>query len=490
MVSRTQTDSTPLGNESNPLRAIIVGSGPSGFYAAQALLDSGYHVEVDVIERLPTPFGLIRYGVAPDHVKLKSASDVFTGIAQDPRICFWGNITVGCDINVDELRSLFHVVVLATGSDSDRKLNIAGEDLRGVYAAREFVGWYNGHPDHTDLTFDLRHESVVVIGHGNVAIDICRLLTTPIDTLRKTDIAQHALEVLFESRIKEVHLVGRRGPVQSRFTPKELRELVLSDNVQVIVSPEDLTLNPACEMELSMPGARNALKNMKLLNACAKQSSNQCSMSIYLHFRKSPTAFSGTDSKLNRAHFEMQRLTGAAGEQRAQPTGITCTLDAGVLFKSVGYQGTRLPGVPFDSSLGVIPNEKGRLGAPGNSPNFVGLYVTGWIKRGATGVIGTNRADSIETVTQIVADLKCLNTPRKGRTLLHRLLTDRARQVVSFNDWLHIEKIERARGHAVGKSAEKIASVSEMLSLVSADSHAGNPKSALGGAENGKRHAH
>lgn len=492
-VSRVNSNSTPLrselGSDINPLKVAVVGSGPSGFYAVQALLASKLHVEVDVLERLPTPFGLVRYGVAPDHTKLKSASDVFTKIAQDPRMCFWGNVTVGRDITVEELRSFFHVIIFATGSDSDRRLNIEGEELCGVYTAREFVGWYNGHPDYAARSFDLQHESAVVIGHGNVAIDICRILTTPIDKLRKTDIAQHALEVLSESRISQIQLVGRRGPVQANFTYRVLRELAVSENCQLNVQSPDLVLEPACKAELQLPGNGEAIKNMKVFDSCAKSSAIRSSRSIHLHFKQSPRAFLGTD-RVCHVEFERQTLTGAPGRQCAQSTGIVRTLEAGLVFKSTGYLGTALPGLPFDSSAGVIPNDKGRVTASSGTMNTVGLYVTGWIKRGATGVIGTNRVDSIETVAQVLDDLRYLNSPRKGRSLLRRKLATRAHQAVSFDDWLHIEQVERARGQLVGRPAEKMVTVNEMLNLVSAASREKNSKFALSSVEQGKYHAH
>lgn len=481
-MSNGHSHCTPLGSDSNPLKVAVVGSGPSGFYTVQALLASERHVEVDLLERLPTPFGLVRYGVAPDHAKLKSASDVFTKIAQDPRMCFWGNVTVGNDITVEELRSLFHAVVFATGADSERRLNIEGEELHGVYTARDFVGWYNGHPDYAARSFDLQHESAVVIGHGNVAIDICRMLTTPIDKLRKTDIAQHALDVLSVSRISLVHLVGRRGPVQSNFTYRVLRELAMSGHVQLTVHSADLVLEPGCKAELQLPGNAEAIKNMKVFDSCAKPAANRSAKSIHLHFKQCPTAFEGFD-RVSQVNLERQTLTGAPGRQRAQPTGIVQSVDAGVVFKSTGYLGTALAGLPFDSSAGVIPNDKGRLKASSESVNTDGLYVTGWIKRGATGVIGTNRVDSIETVEQVLDDLKFLNSPKEGRSLLRHKLSTRAHQSVSFDDWLHIEQFERARGQVLGKSAEKMVSVNEMLNLVSAASRETKSKTALGSAE-------
>src|SRR5512134_1604614 len=254
-----------LGTEGNPLRAAVVGSGPSGFYAAEALLKGGAAARVDMIERLPVPFGLVRHGVAPDHPKLKEAILVYDKIARLPNYSLLANVTVGRDVTVAELLACYHAVVFACGAESDRRLGVPGEDLQGSYTATEFVGWYNGHPDYRDRQFDLSREVAVIIGQGNVAIDVCRILAKTVDELKHTDIAEHALEALAESRIREIHLVGRRGPAQAKFTTKEFRELGELTACEPVVDAADLVLNPESLAELEDRAGSTAKKNMEVL---------------------------------------------------------------------------------------------------------------------------------------------------------------------------------------------------------------------------------
>ena len=449
------------GTEGQPLRVAIVGSGPGGFYAAEALLESGLQVEIDLIERLPVPFGLVRFGVAPDHAKLKSVTAVFTQIAEDPRLRFFGNVELGRDVSVRQLGALYHAVIVATGAAGDRQLGIAGEHLAGVHAAGDFVGWYNGRPECAELEFDLQQEVAVVIGQGNVAIDVCRILASPVDALRRTDIAAHALDVLAQSRIREIHLVGRRGPVQAKFTPKELRELGTLPGWQPRVDPAALLLNDASQAELTMPGFVHAPRNLDILRGFAQTPTDDGRLALHLHFHRAPVTLSGA-TRVERIELEAQALSGEPGTQSATPTGERHSLPAGLVLRSVGYRGTPLPGLPFDRVRGALPHRDGRI-VDTDGEVLRGWYATGWIKRGPTGVIGTNRADSVDTVTSLLADLAQLDTPKAGRAgLLAQLAADR-RKVVDFDGWRAIALAEAERGRAGGKPAEKFVRVEDML---------------------------
>ena len=449
-----------LGTPDLPLRVAVVGSGPSGFYAAEALLESGLAVEIDMIERLPVPYGLVRYGVAPDHAKLKSVTAVFSGIAQDPRFRFFGNVALGRDVGAEDLAAMYHAVIVATGADADRKLGIEGEHLVGVHAASDFVGWYNGKPECAALQFDLSQDVAVVVGQGNVAIDVCRILAKPVDELRRTDITQHALDALASSRVREIHLVGRRGPVQAKFTPKELRELGTLAGWQVIVDPACLELNEQSQGELKHPAFVHAAKNLDILRAFAAKRRDAV-RSIQLHFHRTPVALHGSD-RLQQVVLEGQRLEGPPSAQVAVPTGERSVIDAGLLFRSVGYLGCALPGLPFDDRKGVLPNQYGRLQTAAGEC-LRGWYATGWVKRGPTGIIGTNRLDSVETVSRLVGDLPSLLASKPGRDALLGLLCGKGHRIVAFEDWLSIERAERARGLLADKPAEKFVCVAQML---------------------------
>lgn len=449
-----------LGTAGNPLKVAVVGSGPSGFYAAEALLQSRLTVEVDVLERLPVPYGLVRFGVAPDHAKLKSVTAVFQGIARDSRVRYFGNVTLGQDITVDQLTAMYHAVVLSTGASGDQRLNIEGETLGGVHAARDFVGWYNGHPDCASYTFDLSQEVVTVVGQGNVAIDVCRILSKSVDELRTTDIAQHALDALAESRVKEIHLVGRRGPVQAKFTPKELRELGNLEGWQPVVDPRDLELNAATQEELQNPNVANAKKNYEILKGFAEKAPAG-KRRLYLDFFQTPVSLSG-DTHLRAVTLEGQRLEGEALSQVAKGTGDRIIRPCGLLFRSVGYRGQQMAGVPFDERRGVIRNKDGRI-VDQAGERVARLYTAGWIKRGPTGIIGTNRACSVDTIARLIEDLPLLEADRPGRQALIEYFGRCGHRTVSFADWLNIEKLEFDRGQARDKVAEKLVNVTDML---------------------------
>ncbi|MDJ0514190.1 MAG: FAD-dependent oxidoreductase [Methyloceanibacter sp.] len=454
-----------------PVHVAVVGSGPSGFYAAEALLRSEWNTRVTMIERLPTPYGLVRSGVAPDHQTLKSVILVYDRIARSEGFHYVGNVAVGRDISISELRANFHAVILAYGAQTDRRMGIPGEDIAGSYTATEFVGWYNGHPDYRDLDFDLSSPVAVIIGQGNVAADVCRILAKPIDDLRHSDIADHALEILAESKIEEIHVVGRRGPAQAKFTAKELRELGEIPNCIAEVHPDDCALNEASAAEIADRANAGALKNMKLFREFAEhtKSSNTGSTKglrrIRFHFRLSPKAIIGNE-RVERVAFFRNRLHGPAFAQIAHPTSGVEEIDCGLVFRSIGYRGASLPGVPFDEARGVIPNEAGRVIDRGAYAH--GLFVTGWIKRGPQGIIGTNRADSLETVESLIADLPALTRARKpGFKGLIALIEDRDVRPVDLAEWLVIDETETARGRAKDKPREKITRVEEMLALLS-----------------------
>lgn len=451
-----------VGASQRPLRVAVVGAGPSGFYAADALLRSD-HVRVDMVERLPVPYGLVRYGVAPDHAKIKSVTKVYEKIAGKRTFSFLGNVTVGRDISVAELRRFYDALLLACGAETDRRLGIPGEDMPGSHTATEFVAWYNGHPDYSNRQFDLSQKVAVVIGQGNVAMDVCRILCKTTDELRHTDIARHALEALAESRIEEVHMIGRRGPAQAAFTPAEIREFGELADCDPVVDPGDMEVNEASRMELDDPQNPRARKNFETLRQFATLGQSKKKKKFFIHFCKSPAALVGRGS-VEGAILEKNQLTGEPGRQKARGTGEKETIPCGLFFRSVGYRGLPLEGVPFDEQAGVIPNTEGRV--TGQGEVVPGLYAAGWIKRGPSGVIGTNKPDSEETVRHILEDARDLTPCAQPDTeALIGLLRMKKIKAVRFSDWQKIDAEEIRRGVAIGKPREKIVSVVEMLSL-------------------------
>lgn len=450
-----------LGTAERPLRAAVIGSGPSGFYAAESLLHSEVTVQVDMFDKLPVPFGLVRFGVAPDHYKIKSVVRVYDKIAQDERFAFWGNVHVGQDLTVDELRSFYDVLIFATGAQTDKSLPIKGIDLPGSWASTEFVGWYNGHPDYQDCAFDLNASSAVIIGHGNVALDVARILAKTSEELAHTDITQSALKALEQSQVKEIHLVGRRGPIQATFTDKELRELLDLADCNVVIREDDLKLAAEDQEEHDTCEHGFARKNYTVLCDLARLPHDSGkSKTLYIHFYLNPACVQGERS-LTGVLMDKTRLEGPAHHRSAIATGEQEQIDCGLLFRSIGYYGVPIEGLPFDTRKGVIPNSDGRVNL------MDGVYVVGWIKRGPTGVIGTNKPDSVATVKSLLADLPRLKpclTPSSVR--LKELLVQRGVQVVSFADWKLIDAAEIAAGEQIGKPREKFTSVSDMLAAL------------------------
>jgi ferredoxin--NADP+ reductase len=436
----------------------IVGSGPGGFFAAEALLRAGRPVQIDMLDRLPTPFGLVRGGVAPDHPKIKSIATVFDRIARTPAFRFLGNVTVGIDVSVQELREHYDAVILACGSTIDARLDIPGEDLPGSHAATEFVGWYNGQPGCSDRFFDLKQEVAVIIGQGNVAADVARILATPVDELARTDIARHALEVLAESSVREIHIVGRRGPVQSKLSTNELRELGEIPNCNAVTDARDFVLDPVSQHELDSAAGHSARRNLDILRGFSAIRAKVRPKRIIISFFESPVAIAGA-GRVEAVRLERNRLVGEPFGQSAVPTGQMRELACGLVFRSIGYRGVPLPGVPFDCVRGLFPNLAGRILA-GDSVVH-GLYAAGWSKRGPSGIIGTNRADSIETVAAVLEDL-AMRSPRPGRRDLCETLAARGIRITSYADWLRIDAAEVARVEAP-KPREKFVRIAEML---------------------------
>jgi ferredoxin/flavodoxin---NADP+ reductase len=478
------TDSPDLAI--TPLRIAVIGSGPAGFYAAGHLLaDSSERFDVDMFERLPTPWGLVRSGVAPDHPKIKSVTRIYERTAAHPRFRFFGNITFGEHVSREDLLGHYHAIVYATGSPLDRPLGIPGEELPGSHAATEFVGFYNGHPDHTDLELDLLSaDRALVIGNGNVALDVARMLVLAPSELAPTDTADHALEVLARSRVREVVVVGRRGPAQAAFTNPELRELADLADADVIVDPDEL------ELALAVPdagAAENATskRNVEILRAYASTPPAGHAKRIVLRFLLSPTELVPSASgHVGAVELVRNRLVPApGGGLRAQPTGERETIAAGLVFRAIGYRGIPLPGVPFDERAGTIPHDAGRVLDPASGAPLPGEYVVGWIKRGPSGVIGTNKKDAQQTVDSIFADLSpaggsASDTPSSRAAhvpdtsdpeAIEALLRERQPDLVSYAGWEAIDRHERARGESEGRPRVKLTRIEELLRVAASE---------------------
>ncbi|MDO8580606.1 MAG: FAD-dependent oxidoreductase [Candidatus Omnitrophota bacterium] len=452
-----------LGTPERPLRVAIIGSGPAGFYAAGSLLKSPLKVKVDVIDRLPCPYGLVRYGVAPDHQKIKNVIKVYEKTAEQSGFSYLGNVNVGKDIAVHELKRYYDAMIFASGAGTDRKLGIPGEDFLGSHTATEFVAWYNGHPEYKNREFDLSKEIAVIVGQGNVAVDVCRILSKTVDELKNTDIAKHALEVLAESKIKEVHMIGRRGPAQAAFTPVEIREFgELADCYPVLNNPDDLNLNESSQKELEDPQSAPKKKNYEILKSFLDIQPNHRKRKFVIHFFQSPIEIIGK-KKVEKVILERNALVGLPGHQKSRGTGEKVQLPCGIFFRSVGYRGLPIPGVPFSEQSGVIQNQGGRV--TDSEHIDMGLYCAGWIKRGPSGIIGTNKPDSEETVKHLLQDvpaLKPCEIPDTAKLISY--LKDKELRVVSFEDWKKIDAAEVERGEKLGKPREKFVTIQGMLS--------------------------
>jgi ferredoxin/flavodoxin---NADP+ reductase len=459
--------STP-GTSENPLRVAVIGSGPSGCYAAGHLLkQKDLAVEVDMFDSLPTPWGLVRAGVAPDHPNIKSVTRVFEKTADNPRYRFFGNVEIGRDLGHDDLVRHYHAIVYAVGAQTDRQMGIAGEELPGSWAATEFVAWYNGHPDYRELEFDLSHERAVIIGNGNVAMDCARMLALTYDELAKTDVADHALAVLKESRVKEIVICGRRGPAQAAFTNPELLELSELSAADVLVDPADVVLDEASAQSIAGEGEMTARKNVEILTGYSKHEPSGKPKQVTLRFLVSPAELRGSDRVEEIVLVHNELAVDEGGAIRAVPTERTESLECGLVLRSIGYRGVALPGVPFDESKATIPNEEGRiLDREAGSP-FVGEYCVGWIKRGPTGVIGTNKKDGQESAQHLLEDARAgrlLKPSSPGAGAIEALVAERRPEYVSYSGWQAIDRAECAAGEPQGRPRVKLCTREELVS--------------------------
>ena len=452
-----------------PLRVAIVGSGPAGFYAAEHLFaHPEIAIEVDMIDRLPTPFGLVRAGVAPDHPKIKNVIRRYEKTAGHDSFRFFGNVTVGSDVSAGELAELYHAVVYAYGAGADRQLGIPGEDLPGSHPATDFVAWYNGHPDYAGHEFDLGCERVVVIGNGNVAADVARMLALPREELASTDTADHAIEALADSGVREVLVLGRRGPAQAAFTNPEVRELGELTDADIVIDPAAVELDEASRgfLDSDQADATNR-KNVETFAEFASREPGGKPKRVELRFLRSPVEIEG-DGKVERIRVAINELyTDDAGAVRARETGETETIDCGMVLRSIGYLGTGIDGVPLDPHRGVIPNKQGRV-VDDNEHQIPGLYVVGWIKRGPSGVIGTNKKDAAETVEAIFEDIDsgALVGGSASAEALPELLRDRDVAFVEYDGWRAIDELETRRGSEQGRPRVKMTSVEEMVAAI------------------------
>ncbi|MER5754588.1 FAD-dependent oxidoreductase [Streptomyces sp. NPDC002088] len=429
-----------------PLRIAVVGSGPAGAFCAQILTeDTDHEVRVDVFERLPTPFGLVRYGVAPDHQKIKSIVASLTEIFENPSVRFLGNVTVGSDITMDELRAHYDAVILASGAPLDRRLGTPGEDLSGVVAARNFVSWYSGHPDATFDTSVLTAERAVVVGVGNVALDVARMLVRTPDELRRTDVPEHVIDTLAGHSVREVCVVGRRGPEHAKFTNKEFLELAEVEGADVIVSPDDLALS-----QEARAGTRPATARLLAsLQKVADRRPQGRPRSIRFLFNRTPVEFVGDTS-----------VSAVRLAHTTRPEVVE-DLPTGLVLPAVGYRGAALSGVPFDDASGTIPHRDARV--LDGERVLPGLYAVGWVKRGPSGVIGTNRLCASETTAALLADAPDLSGKGSGPAGVDALLRLRGVAVVDWSRWRAIEAAEVARGEATGRTRVKLYDRNEML---------------------------
>lgn len=441
----------------DPLRVAIVGSGPTGFYTAEWLQkELGTNVLVDMIDRLPTPYGLVRGGVAPDHQKIKSVTAIYDKIAGHAGFRYFGNVEYGRDLSLADLQMHYHQVVFCTGAQSDRSMGIPGEDLEGSYAATEFVGWYNGHPDYRDHTFRLDAERVAVVGVGNVAVDVARVLCRSYDELAVTDIADYALEALKTSGVKEVVMLGRRGPAQAAFTLVEVRELGELSISDVHVPPADMVLDPVSEAE--MAADKMTAKKVEVLKEFSQREPTGKPRMLRIRFLESPVEILGDEQGRVRAlKLVRNQLVEKDGKVACEPTGEYEELPVQMVFRSVGYLGVELPGLPFNPRSGTVPHDCGKVA------NLTGVYVAGWIKRGPSGVIGTNKPCAKETVEKMKVDWESGAVNQPSGEDLGTFLAGQGVRVVSFSDWNRLNQEEVSRGQALGRPRLKFTRIPDML---------------------------
>ena len=454
-----------VGTVEHPLRVAVVGSGPSGMYAVAALLaEPGLHVTVDLFDRLAAPFGLVRYGVAPDHQKIKNVNRVFDKTAQDKRVRFFGNVQLGRDLDRGDLLRHYHQVVYAVGAQADRSMGVPGEELEGSYSSTEFVAWYNCHPDLADARFELGHKSVAVVGIGNVAMDCARILASRAEELQKTDIGDHTLPHFASSGIREIWVLARRGPVQAKCSPPELKELSELAGVQVVVDPAELEIDPASAEELA--GDRSAAHNLEILRKLAAVPVDPEKVLVRFRFLVSPVEVVGRDGKVAGLRLERNRLeSDGRGGVAAVSTGEIEDLPVTMVIRAIGYKSLPLVDLPYDSRRGVVPNRDGRVVNPAGDP-LPGEYVVGWVKRGPSGLIGTNKPDAAETVQAMLADLPKLESLPEAAahlTAVPALLAARGVRPVDYDEWRRLDAREVERGKPQGRPRVKFLRLEEML---------------------------
>lgn len=437
------------------LRVAVIGSGPAGIYAAGALLEAGQPVSVDVFDALPAPFGLVRYGVAPDHPKIKSVAVKLAQVLAAPQARFFGHVGYGTDLTAADLRRHYHAVIHAVGSANERALGIPGEDLAGSFAAADFVAWYNGHPHAAGQRF-LDAPEVAVVGAGNVALDVARMLVTPAGALVATDLPAGVLQAWHGNRATDVHLLARRGPAHAKFTTPELRELARIDGVDLVVDPADLALDPASRQIVEQD--RVAMRNLTVLRDWAARPRTGAPRRVHFRFWTRPTRIVG-DGRVAELQIEHTTLDGSG---RLAGTGATEQLPAQAVFRAIGYAGRPLPGLPFDDATSVVPQKAGRVAGPDQT----GVYVAGWIKRGPTGVIGTNKSDAAETVRTLLADAPALPDPPEPDPATVLATLDRAGvRYLRWDGWLRVDDYETSEGARRGRPRLKVCTVQEMLDI-------------------------
>jgi ferredoxin--NADP+ reductase len=461
---------SPIGTESNPLRVAIVGAGPTGFYAAEHLFrQKELVIEVDMFERLPTPYGLVRYGVAPDHEKIKSVTKQYDKTAANPHFRFFGNVNLGQDISVADLCRFYHQIIYTTGAQTDRKLTIPGADLIGSHPATEFVAWYNGHPDYVDYQFDLTQERAAVIGIGNVAMDVARILCRTPEELASTDIADYALEALRHSNVKVVYILGRRGPAQAAFTTPEIKELGEMAGADIFVLADEAELDAISQEEMKTAD-RATQRKVEIIQSYVHNQRTEKPKQLYLRFLVSPVELIGNDAgqivAMRLVRNELYQTE--SGAVRSRYTDQYEEIPVGLVFRSIGYKGVPIEGVPFNDSWGVIVNEAGRVLDPTTKEPVVGQYTAGWIKRGPSGIIGTNKPDAVETVTCMMADLaegKVNQPAQPDKAAVSAFVDERQPNRFTYEDWLKVKAAEIALGEAQGRPRVKFTSVDEMLAV-------------------------
>jgi len=447
------------------LRVAVVGAGPSGFYAAESLLKQRPEAVIDLFDRLPAPFGLVRYGVAPDHQKIKSVTKVYDRLLADDRLRFRGNVEVGRDLTAEDLRRHYHATVFTYGAALDRRLGIPGEDLDGSMSATDFVAWYNGHPDFADLDPRLDGHTALVVGVGNVAVDVTRVLAKTRAELAVSDISDPALDALAGSQVRDVVVIGRRGPAEAKWSTKELRELGELEDADVIVDPADLVVSD--ESRAAIADDPVARRNLEVLEELAARPARGLSRRIHLRFLRSPIAIEADASGTRVAAVVLERNRLEArddGSLAARGTGVTERLEAQLVFRSVGYRGEAMPGLPFDERWSVVPNDHGRVLTARDGDPVPGWYVAGWIKRGPTGVIGTNKACAVETVSTLLSDdLPGIAPADADPAAVDALLARRGVQVVDADGWRRIDAAEIGAGAAVGRPRVKFGTREALL---------------------------